>query len=170
MSWRSPRLSGVPPSDPGVFDRNQAWLIEHLVCARQEDHKAFWRSCLSAYPTREAGAEISGDGYPVLVASAVGVVSWVLPHVYVLDASGLNDFVVARMPPPPGRARAMAHDRAITYEYMDQFRPNVVFDGTKAVVERRAKPLTEEDIRRAEAEWRSRVERGSVDARATPSR
>jgi arabinofuranosyltransferase len=150
-----PRFLAAPLES---FDRNQARLLEHYICARQANHAAFWRSLVDGYPAREEGARISGEGYPVLVASAVGVVSWVLPHVNILDASGLNDFVVARMPPPPGRTRAIAHERAITGEYVSDYRPNVAFDGKKVVVSRRARPLTAEDIHRAEEKWRARVE------------
>ncbi|MBD3335832.1 MAG: hypothetical protein GF355_09985 [Candidatus Eisenbacteria bacterium] len=140
-----------------LFDKMQRWLIYHYVCMRHQEHKVFWLAQVESHPPREEGREVSGDRHPVLAEWSVGVPSWVLPHVAVLDKFGLNDYVIARTPIPADRERLMAHMRRPPEGYVDSFRPNVDVEGGRVIVWRRSDPLASEEIRRLERSWRDSV-------------
>ena len=136
------------------FDEAQAWLTDHGVCARHQEHKVFWQHQLAISPTREVGQALSGDGFPVAVIGTVGVPGWVLPRVNILDALGLNDRVIARTPPHPGAKRVMAHDRHPPAGYLECFHPNVAWRARPPHIDPRRKPLTAADIRLCESkDW-----------------
>jgi hypothetical protein len=92
------------------------------------------------------------------VAAAVGVASWVLPRVNILDVLGLNDYVIARLPVPPDEIRQMAHDREAPKDYLFCFYPNVFIDHGHAIVRDRKVPLTSDQIVKCEREWRRYVD------------
>jgi hypothetical protein len=94
----------------------------------------------------------------VLAFPAVGVVSWVLPHVNVIDLFGLNDWVIARGESQPG-GRWMAHDRLAPAAYVECFSPNVELlpDG-HAVVHERPVLLSPGQVIECERGWAARVE------------
>jgi arabinofuranosyltransferase len=140
-----------------LFDEAQDWLITHHVCMRHQEHKVFWLRQIAHYPTREEGAKIPSNGYPVFVAYTVGVPSWVLPNVNVIDFYGLNDYVIARTPLRETKVRRMAHERVAPEGYIRSFRPNVEVRAGKVEVHQRLEPLTESDIIRAESYWRGRL-------------
>ena len=108
----------------GWFDDLQSWLISHLVCVRHQEHKVNLLFLKSQFPARIEGEEIQADGLPVFAFAAVGLVSWVLPHVNIIDLHGLNDPVVARSAPLPGE-RQMAHERLAPEAYVEGFHPNL---------------------------------------------
>jgi arabinofuranosyltransferase len=133
------------------FDRLQDWLIRHMVCVRHQEHSVFWRESIKLYPSREEGARISSEEFPIHADFAVGVPGWTLPHVYILDLWGLNDRVVARSRLPAKGARYMAHERVAPRDYLDCLRPNVVLSPEgRWVVRPRQRVLTAADIRRCE--------------------
>jgi arabinofuranosyltransferase len=142
-----------------LFDKVQFRLIDHSVCMRHQEHKICYEYLCEENPTREEGMRISGDGYPVHTAAAVGVVSWVLPHVNIIDALGLNDYVIARMPLVEGAQREMAHDRHAPQDYVACFDPNVFIEDRRITIKKRAEPLTAENIRACEREWRALAKR-----------
>ncbi|MGH0032536.1 MAG: hypothetical protein ACQGVC_22320 [Myxococcota bacterium] len=108
------------------WDALQAWLIGHNVGVRHQEHKVFHRHRTAMLPTREEGARMRWSERNVFADSGVGVVSWVLPGVAILDQFGLNDRVVARLPAPPRQGgRQMAHDRLAPTAYLNCFLPNV---------------------------------------------
>jgi arabinofuranosyltransferase len=137
-----------------AFDNLQAWLIKHAVCMRHQEHKIYYEYMTRTLPSREEGAQIEWDGYPVHVSASVGVVGWVLPNVAVIDKLGLNDYVIARTPVfAPNENRIMAHDRRSPPGYVECFRANVVLsmeaDQEKTVfteVERLGTPATRRQI------------------------
>lgn len=105
-------LPAVPDFIMGYFktsDRLQFWLISHAVCIRHQEHKIFHAWNIAPLPARAVGESISGEGFPVLAAVSVVVISWVLPKVYIIDLLGLNDYVIART--PRGDRGLMAQDR-----------------------------------------------------------
>jgi hypothetical protein len=110
-------------------------------------------------PTREEGTQLPAGDFPVMVASGgIGGLGWVLPRINLIDRYGLNDYVVARSPVPEGEERLMAHDRQAPPGYCESFRPNTFLAKPKEIiVTRRKNPLTPEEIRRIEAEWRERI-------------
>jgi arabinofuranosyltransferase len=137
-----------------AFDRSQSWLISHKVCARHQEHKVFWQTQLEFYPSREDGLRISGGGYPVYDIGAVGVPSWMLPHVNIIDRFGLNDYAIARTPTPVSGERYMAHERRSPIGYIRGFRPNVIVREGRVFVEKRNPPMTGEYISEYERAWR----------------
>jgi hypothetical protein len=100
------------------------------------------------------GRRISGDGFPVYVVAAVGMPSWVLPNVNIIDGNGLNDYVIARTPYPEERIRKMAHGRRAPAGYVESYRPNISPAGE---ILPRARPLTAERIACLEVYWRRRL-------------
>jgi arabinofuranosyltransferase len=135
------------------FDELQRWLIEHFVCVRHQEHRAYWRQQLAAYPDREFGLGFERGRLAVMVGKAVGVPGWVLPHVAILDYWGLNDRVIARTPPLhlSGEPRNLAHDRRPPPGYLECFQPNVLHDPERGLlVAPRSAPLTAERIRACE--------------------
>jgi len=128
-----------------IFDKLQFWLINHAICMRHQEHKIFHEYMLNSLPDRNTGAAIAGDNYPVLPALSVGVVSWVLPKVCIIDMLGLNDYTIARTPTEGGQG-LMAHDRRPPSGYIECFVPNVLLRDKVVLIEKRKEPLTAEKI------------------------
>jgi arabinofuranosyltransferase len=140
------------------FDRLQFWLIDHYVCVRHQEHKVNCEFLKSLFPSREEGLLLPSDHYPVFAFPAVGVVSWALPKINIIDQHGINDYVIARTPPVRSRIRMMAHEKQAPPGYVECFSPNVrLFDHKKVVVFPREKELTAEDIENCEKTWAERV-------------
>lgn len=137
------------------WDAWQRWLIEHNVCRRHQEHRIFHLRRVSVLPTREKGARISWDQRAVYAEGSVGVVGWMLPNVAIIDALGLNDRVVARLPPPARpEGRQMAHDRKPPRSYVACFHPNVYPVVKERIVVIESRPLTDDEIRACEArDW-----------------
>ncbi len=114
-----------PPVE--LFDAAQAWLLERWVGVRQPTHRAFWQAQERIWPAREEGEKVTWEERIVLPLTSVGVPSWVLPEVAILDVYGLNDRVIARHPPLPPEGRQMAHARIPPPGYIECFRPNATF-------------------------------------------
>jgi arabinofuranosyltransferase len=108
-----------------TFDRLQDWLINHSVCIRHQEHKVFYEYEVAGLFGRDVGSKIEWAGRPVLIAYGAGLLGWNLPHVALLDALGLNDYVVARTPAPESLNREMAHSRRPPPGYTDCFLPNI---------------------------------------------
>ncbi|RKZ18780.1 hypothetical protein DRQ50_03445 [bacterium] len=142
-----------------AFDDSQAWLIARFICCRHQEHKINLQFIRELVPPRARGSRVrDDDGYPVMVFPAVGYVSWVLPHVNIIDTHGLNDYVVARLPIQVDGTRHMAHDRLAPRAYTDCFRPNVVLDGYRKVkLIPRETPLVADDIIACEKKWTARA-------------
>jgi arabinofuranosyltransferase len=140
-----------------LFDEAQSWLIYHHVCMRYQEHKVFWEYQIARYPTREEGSRITAEGLPVFLGHGVGVPSWVLPNVNIIDRFGLNDYVIARTPVAADSVRFMAHTRSPPPGYVESFRPNVAIRQGRMTVRKRRTPLTAAEIVQVEAEWRERV-------------
>lgn len=89
---------------------------------------------------------------------AVGVPSWVLPKIAVIDLLGLNDHVIAHTPVEVDENRHMAHSRRPPDGYVAGFRPNVAIRGRQILVEERTPPLSREAIVEHERLWREGLE------------
>lgn len=122
---------------------------------RHETHKHSLIHRALTLPTREKGSRIGPEDFPILATAMAGVASWVYPQVNAIDTFGLNDYVIARSPPVPGK-RKMAHDRRAPRGYIASYRPNVwdweVFHPTRVVA--RDPPMTAEEIAALELRWR----------------
>ncbi|TET83107.1 hypothetical protein E3J38_01050 [candidate division TA06 bacterium] len=140
-----------------LFDRAQSWLIQHHVGMRHQEHKIFWQTQVRDYPSRVDGMRIPRAGFPVYAVYCVGVPSWTLPNVNIIDMFGLNDYIIARGPTPEGRSRMMAHSRRPPDGYAESYRPNVtIIAGDPRVAERHPE-LTADGIARVETSWRERL-------------
>ncbi len=128
-----------------AYDAMQFWLIDHGVCMRHQEHKVFQREQTAIYPSRELGSQALDAGYPVFATGAVGVISWVLPHVAIIDRYGLNDYVIARNISSANYG-LMAHDRRPPAGYVECFEPNVRVDDGQLTIEPRATELTADKI------------------------
>ncbi|MBU8922788.1 MAG: hypothetical protein KOO63_13295 [Bacteroidales bacterium] len=155
----------VAPHWPGpvrwyanLFDEQQSWLIDHYVCVRHQEHKVNCEYLISLFPSRASGLKLHTGDYPVLAFPAIGVASWVLPQVNIIDLHGLNDYVIARNPPEDTGMRMMAHDRSAPEGYVQCFMPNVQLRGKKdLVIHERRQPLTAADIIECETRWAETV-------------
>ena len=141
------------------FDGLQSWLIGHFVCMRHQQHKVFTDYQRNNLPTRAEGLAISPSAFPVIKANAAGVVSWVLPRVNIIDAFGLNDYVVAR------NADIMlltliAHERQPPNGYVECFSPNVILNEKHALIIERPVALTAEQIVECEQHYAALVTSG----------
>ena len=154
----APALPAVLGPYAKRFDETQAWLIDHFICMRHQEHKIFYEHLLEVLPSRERGARIVGEDIAVHWSGEVGVRAWTLPNVAILDAFGLNDWVVARN--PIRRHDRMAHDRRAPTGYKAAFRPNVSLVKGEWELRTRKVPLRAEDVRRIEREYRARVHEG----------
>lgn len=128
------------------YDNMQAWLINHGDCMRHQEHKVFFNGVYkNEFPSRAVGETISNEGYPVIVAGTVGLASWSLPHVNVIDYFGLNDYVIAR-----NRVKfeeiPLAHERIPPVGYLGCFKPNVEISAKEIKITERTEPLTADQI------------------------
>lgn len=95
------------------YDRCQAWLRLRFVGLRRSLHAGFCRRLERLLPERGAAAAmLPTDRRAVVITVNAGVLSWRLPEAIVLDACGLNDWVIARnhdrIAPPALSAEAIA--------------------------------------------------------------
>ena len=84
------------------YDRCSAWLHLHSVAFRRPVHAFFCGAARAELPNRGPG-QIAGSqpGQRLIYrADAVGVISWALSDVAILDGHGLNDWVIARNKQP----------------------------------------------------------------------
>lgn len=112
----APRAPAVLRPLLRLYDRSQAWMQLRLVCIRSQQHHRFCEQQLAMYPEPMPLPADAGP-LPVYCVSAVGVAGYVLRELAVIDALGLNDWVIARSPTaeirsplPPERLAAMHDD------------------------------------------------------------
>jgi arabinofuranosyltransferase len=139
------------------WDGWQAWLIDHSVGKRHQEHKVFSEFQKNWLPERgHSKLRLEGQGRAVASGGAVGVLGWVLPDAAVIDVMGLNDYVIARNPEirgVEGHGRQMAHDRQPPKGYVECFRANIAVGGGLYVMPR-SEPLTDAEIIACEAkQW-----------------
>jgi hypothetical protein len=98
-----------------LYDRSQAWMQLRLVGIRSHQHDRFCKQQLALYPEPMALPADAGP-LPIFRVAAVGVAGFVLRDIALIDALGLNDWVIARSPIAqissplsPGRL-ALLHD------------------------------------------------------------
>jgi arabinofuranosyltransferase len=138
------------------WDGLQAWLIEHHVGMRHQEHKIFYQSMAKLWVDREEGARIRWEQRAVVALWTVGVVGWVLPEAAIIDRFGLNDRVIARAPPKHADSgeRLMAHERKAPPGYIECFRPNLRLGSGELRLDPRSPPLSDDEIRACESrDW-----------------
>jgi len=130
------------------FDDLQNWLIPRHIGMRHQEHKVFAEFMATYAQRRWSGAV--GD-YPVTIDGTPGVVFWNHPEINVMDASGLNDAIIARSPAVTVMFHKMAHDRQPPEGYLACFRQNIQWTANEFIIHPRQQPLTADDIRACEA-------------------
>lgn len=155
-------------------DDLERWLTRHTVRISHQTHRLFRVVHQENFPERTASLEEAGPErwtdavppearYPVVALGSVGVASWRMPYVAILDRMGLNDLVVARTPVREGAYRYMAHDRRPPDGYLECFRPNLRWGpGRFTVKDRKRNPLTADAIRACEQTWLQRALDGAL--------
>jgi len=151
------------------FDDLQAWLIHHHVCMRHQEHKVFYQYLSFCFPDREEGEKIGPEDYPVIAMGSVGVPGWVLPHVFVIDLYGLNDYVIARYGKMAHEERLMAHDRQPPPGYLGAFLPNIDISDRTVSFWERPRPLTAEMIIQAEKKYIERIKKTKERSKKPPT-
>ncbi|MBL8725985.1 MAG: hypothetical protein JNK49_18210 [Planctomycetes bacterium] len=97
----APRLPELLRPWVRTYDRHQAWLLVHSVGFRRPLHAVSCALQLQNLPERKPGqvqGAVPGQRL-VLRADAIGVLSWALADVAILDGHGLCDAVIARHRP-----------------------------------------------------------------------
>jgi arabinofuranosyltransferase len=161
------RLSTAEIFPPGLrwyarwFDDLQEWLIvEHAVGKRWREHANYHEIQSRKYPAERVLNETTVDEFPVYALAPVGIPSWILARVNIIDLKGLNDHLIARTPPTLDLSkRRMAHDRVPPRGYVACFRPNVQVRSRQALVVPRRSALTADDINRCERTFLERLRR-----------
>ena len=145
-----------------AFDKLQFWLIEHHVCMRHQEHKVFYEFLSGRMPPRMMDVPPLAGDHPIAAFQSVGVPGWVFPRVAILDAWGLNDYVVARNKNRPNRMRLMAHDRMPPEGYLESFSLNygMTLNQTPGFF-RREFEIKSDDIKATEQFWIDRIVHGN---------
>ncbi|MBC8066754.1 MAG: hypothetical protein IAG13_00345, partial [Deltaproteobacteria bacterium] len=126
------------------FDHLQRWLIVRMICVRHQEHAMFYESKIASLPPREDGERIGPEGVPIAASGEAGYISWVLPHVAIIDTFGLNDYYIARN--TEHTQMLMAHSRTPPPGYVEAFKVNTYVKNGTWKVKRRKHPLTAEHI------------------------
>jgi tetratricopeptide (TPR) repeat protein len=145
-----------------AFDDLQFWLIEHHVCMRHQEHKTFYEFMSARLPARSLNVPALAGEHPIAAFQSVGVPGWVFPKVAILDAFGLNDYVIARNKERPRHFRYMAHDRIAPQGYLESFSLNYGMMGDQSAgFIRREYEMTTDEIKTTEQFWIDRIVHGS---------
>ncbi|MCB9666044.1 MAG: hypothetical protein H6732_18195 [Alphaproteobacteria bacterium] len=147
-----------------LHDLAERWLCRHTTRISHQSHRMFRLHHQKNFPEREASLSVAGPElwteeaeltrrYPVIALGSVGIASWNMPYVAILDRMGLNDRVIARNPVPEDQFRWMAHDRRPPPGYIACYRPNIRWGPGRFEVKPRTEPLSADDIRACEEAW-----------------
>lgn len=81
------------------FDRNQVWLNLQFNGIRAGAHGRMMAANLAgSSPAARHRLQVDPDDVPVVEATVIGLLGWMVPDVAVIDRLGLCDWVVARTP------------------------------------------------------------------------
>jgi arabinofuranosyltransferase len=127
---RFPVLHGLPLVK-ALLPAYNAWsreLAGHSVALRFQEHKVFWKLVTAEYGGYRAydfGRLVPPDA--VMSHGNIGVISYSLPSITLVDEHGLTDRVVARTKVKHSNSqRQMAHDRRPPPGYLEQRGVNMV--------------------------------------------
>ena len=128
---------------------------------RHQEHKVFFQFLSARLPERSLEVPAGAGAFPVAACQSTGIPGWVFPRVTVIDAFGLNDYVIARHKPYPRRFRLMAHDRYPPAGYMESYSVNygLMTNQTSGYVPRDYE-ITADEIAATEQFWIERVVHG----------
>lgn len=127
------------------YDDLQFWLIDHAVGMRHQEHQVFHLYLVDLLAPREDSLSAEYEAHPVFAANSVGVIAWFRPKINIIDAFGLNDYVIARNPELHGNG-LMAHERKPPPGYLECFAPDDTLSQNKPLVTKQVVDLTAETI------------------------
>ena len=160
--WHKPVSNAFEWPFSDFWDAARKRLTSQGVALSRKEHEVLTNELLKSFPSRENGEKIKLKHSRLFAWSFVGVPAWVLPETYVIDLSGQNDPMIARLPVRDANKRKMGHDRAVPDGYLLCFNGGAnlrvtPFDGKPDISYLPSAPLTEAVVRGCEAFWRSRV-------------
>jgi arabinofuranosyltransferase len=127
---RFPFLCAIPgvAQALGSYNRANAYLAQHGIAAPHVEHKVFWLELLGQFSPYEA---LHGTGWipadSVTWSDSIGISSYYLADLVVIDNHGLTDRHIAHQPVErPNEQRYMAHDRSADWSYLEQRGFNLV--------------------------------------------
>jgi arabinofuranosyltransferase len=106
----------------GLTDLLQAQLVDHYDAVRLREHQAFAAFQVASLSPLAAVDPARLGEVPVVLEGSVGVLSWVLPGVRIVDYFGLNNYVVAHAG-YYGPVYMMAHTTSPPDGYVAALRP-----------------------------------------------
>lgn len=144
------------------WDEARQRLTSQGIALSRKEHEVLTNELLKSFPSRKNGEKIKRQHSRLFAWSFVGVPAWVLPETYIIDLSGQNDAMIARIPVRDVNKRKMGHDRPVPDGYLLCFNGGAnikvtPFDGKPDVSYLPSAPLTGAVVRACEAFWRSRV-------------
>ena len=152
------------------WDEAQKRLIYQGVGLRHQEHKVLTDLMLQSFPDRTEGSRLPKDSHFTFAWDFVGVPSWVLPEVYIIDLSGRNNKIVALAGFKFPDRRLFGHERNISDGYVRCFGGNSLyvdpFAGKKNAVLSKSFPLTEGKIRGCETFWKTQMDAGTGKAKS----
>lgn len=106
----------------GIYDSVNVYLAKHGVAAPYAEHKYFWQQELEHFAPYEA---LHGAGMlphdAVTSRGSIGISGYYLADLELIDAKGLTDRHVARLPVTrTNDQRYMAHDRSADWPYLEE--------------------------------------------------
>jgi hypothetical protein len=110
------------PSLLGLYDAVTPYLAAHGVAAPYAEHKFFWKQEMANFAPYEA---LRGSGGlpedAVTSRGSIGISGYYLADLELIDAKGLTDAHVARLPVlRTNDQRYMAHDRSADWPYLEK--------------------------------------------------
>lgn len=115
---RVPALYAIPPLGwlAPAYDELQSYTLQHRVGSGWNEHVDGWRRLMEKWgPLLTARDRKPLPKSAIAAQAAVGVVSYALADLFVIDMHGLVDRDLARQPVlHPNDARLMAHDRLMS--------------------------------------------------------
>lgn len=149
------------------WDAAQKKLIYQGIGLRHQEHKVLTEELLKTFPSREEGSRIKKSDNRLFAWDFVGVASWVLPEVNIIDLSGQNNTIVAASSLKYPNRRLFGHDRAVPAGYVQCFNggSNLYvepFLGKKNLRLLRAAPLSDGQIKGCENFWKAQINAGKA--------
>lgn len=121
-----------------TYNASLAYCVEHDIALSQTEHKVFWQLGVDRwFPYHDALAVAPLPDDLVAAYPSIGVYSYSLRGLEIVDTLGLTDAYVARLPCEiPNKDRNMAHDRLTPADYLKSRNVNIqIFPATETVEE-----------------------------------
>lgn len=123
-AWLVPGI----PRRVEMYNAAARYCAAHSIAVPHAEHKAFWKHQVQVWgPYTAAAGRMNLPDSAITMDVAIGVTSYSLADLPVVDCQGLTDAHVAHQEVhTPNRLRTMAHDRHATAEYLFQRGINLI--------------------------------------------